>query len=498
MQLPQYLLAIDQGTTNSRAHLFNRHAHNIGSYQLPLKQFYPQEQWVEQSPLEMWENTINCCKAVLAQQQITVNQIAAIGITNQRETTILWHKKTGEPLYPAISWQDRRTADYCEQKNKNQQIASEIQEKTGLLLDPYFSATKISWILDHVPYAREQAEKGEILFGTVDTYLLWQLTKGQVHATDATNASRTLLFNIHTQKWDETLLNLFNIPQKILPVVHDSSSFFGKTHADIFGREIPITSVIGDQQAAVVGQVCFKPGMLKATYGTGGFIVLNTGKECIRSNHHLISTIVYRLNGESTYGLEGGFFSAGTIVKWLRDQLGLLHTASESEAIARSVTSTENVYLIPAFNGLGAPYWRPDVKAALVGLLQSTTKAHIVRAGLEAIAYQSRDLIEAFQRDFAAPITDLQVDGGMVANTWLLQFLADILNLKICRPRCIETTAMGAAFFAGLQLGWYQSLDEIATLWQADATFISQMTEEARTHLYANWQKAIKQLLQPS
>lgn len=491
----QYLLAIDQGTTNSRAHLFNRQGHNLGAHQLTLNESYTHEQWIEQSPVQMWENTLQCCKSVLAQQHINASQIAAIGITNQRETTILWHKHTGQPIYPAISWQDRRTADFCEQKNKEAKLVEYIQEKTGLLLDPYFSATKIAWILDHVPHARDLAEKGEILFGTVDSYLLWQLTKGAVHATDATNASRTLLFNIHTQAWDQTLLDLFHIPEKILPTVLDSSAFFGKTHPDLFGVSIPIMSMIGDQQAATVGQVCFQPGMLKATYGTGGFIVLNTGNTCVRSTHHLISTIAYRLNGKCTYALEGSFFSAGTIVKWFRDQLGLLQTAAESEALARSVTSTEGVYFIPAFNGLGAPYWRADVKAALLGVLQSTTKAHVVRSGLEAIAYQTRDLIEALQRDFAAPITTMQVDGGMVANGWLLQFLADILNINICRPRCIETTAMGAAFLAGLQLGWYQSLDEIAHLWQADASFTPQMNDATRTQLYASWQLAIKQLL---
>lgn len=489
-----YLLAIDQGTTSSRAIIFKREGVPVSQHQIDLKQFYPVPGWVEQDADEIWQNTVTCCREALRKARLNANQIAAIGISNQRETTILWDKKTGNPIAKAIVWQDRRTAQHCRELLQLP-IAATLQEKTGLLLDPYFSATKIMWLLDNVHHARELAEKGELAFGTIDTYLLWKLTQGKTHATDATNASRTLLFNIVTQEWDPEILKAFNIPEIILPKVLDSSADYGVCDESILGAAIPITGVAGDQQAATVGQACFHPGMVKSTYGTGCFMLMNTGSRLIHSNHQLLSTIAYRLEGKATYGLEGSIFSAGVTIKWLRDTLKLIKTAEETETLAKLVNDTDGVYLVPGFTGLGAPYWDPEARGALTGLTRNSGVAHIVRAALESVCYQSRDLLQAMRQDSETPLEILRVDGGMVVNNWLLQFLSDMLMLEVQRPACIETSALGAAYLAGLQVGVYQSLDEIAALWKMSATFKSEMASAKGEFLYAGWKKAVARVL---
>lgn len=492
--MSHYLLAIDQGTTNSRAIIFSPKGQPVSQHEIALTQHYPQDGWVEQDPEEMWNNTLECCRQALKKISLSAKEIAAIGISNQRETTLLWDRTTGKPIYPAIVWQDRRTADLCRKLAKK--ISSQrLMKKTGLLLDPYFSATKIMWILNHVPQARQRAERGDLAFGTVETFLLWHFTNGKSHATDATNASRTLLFNIHTQEWDKDLLTAFNIPNAILPTVLDNCAPFGETDKNFLGASIPITGMAGDQQAATVGQACFRSGMVKSTYGTGCFVLLNTGKKIIYSKHRLLSTIAYRLQGKVTYGLEGSIFCAGVIVKWLRDSLKIIKTAVETETLAKKVTDTGGVYLIPGFTGLGAPYWDPDARGAILGLTQNSKVEHIVRAALEAICYQTRDLLTAMNQDSTTPVKVLRVDGGMVANQWLLQFLADVLNVEVQRPHCIETTALGAAFLAGLQVGIYKSLEDIVHLWQTDVCFVPQMKTEQRKHLYAAWQKAVARVL---
>jgi len=489
-----YLLAIDQGTTNSRAIIFNQAGVPVSQHEIPLKQDFPHNGWVEQDPEEIVTNTIECCRETLKKANLSPKSIAAIGISNQRETTIIWHKTTGKPIYPAIVWQDRRTSDICEQYKKHP-IHQRILEKTGLLLDPYFSATKIKWILDHVKEAREQAERGELLFGTVDTYLLWKLTRGKVHATDATNASRTLLFDIQNQIWDKEILHAFNIPANLLPDVLDNAAHFGNMDASILGASIPITGMAGDQQAATVGQACFLPGMVKATYGTGCFMLLNTGSQFIQSKNKLLSTVAYRLENKVTYGLEGSIFSAGVIIKWLRDTLKMISTAAETETLAKNIPNTEGVYLVPAFTGLGAPYWDPLARGMLSGLTRNSGRAHIARAALESIGYQTYDLLEAITNDYQSSFSTLRVDGGMVANNWLLQFIADMLNVEVQRPHCIETSALGAAYLAGLQVGMYQSLDEIANKWQMNATFLPIISTSQRNELYQGWKRAIKKAL---
>lgn len=491
--MSSFILAIDQGTTSSRAMIFNREGKTIHQHQIELTQHFPQEGWVEHDPEEIWRSTLTCCRKAITDASLRPADIAAIGISNQRETTIIWDRKTGKPIYPAIVWQDRRTADYCQQLIQ-QGLNEKISQKTGLLLDPYFSATKIKWLLTHVPGARAKAIKGELAFGTIDTYLLWQLTGGKQHATDATNASRTLLFNIHTQTWDEELLTLFDIPPALLPTVMDNCADFGYTADHIFGYAIPITGMAGDQQAATVGQACFSPGMVKSTYGTGCFVLLNTGEIAVQSKNRLLTTIAYRINGKVTYGLEGSIFVAGAAVQWLRDSLHLIKTAAETQALAASVENTEGVYLIPAFTGLGAPYWDPQARGALLGLTRDTQIAHIVRATLEAVCYQTRDLMAATISDSQHDIQTLRVDGGMATNDWLLQFLADILNVTVERPRCTETSALGAAFLAGLGAGIYQSLTEISELWQADRHFTPHMSDERREQLYAGWCKAVARI----
>ncbi len=492
--MPQYLLAIDQGTTNSRAIIFTREGKPASQHELSLKQYYPHSGWVEQDPEEIWQNTLICCREAMKQINLLAKDIAAIGISNQRETTVIWNRKTGKPIYPAIVWQDRRTSDLCK-KLAQHKVNSQLTAKTGLLLDPYFSATKIMWLLEHVPGAREQAEKGDLAFGTLDTFLLWRLTQGKSHITDATNASRTLLFNIHTQQWDSEILAAFNIPSALLPTVLDNSAQFGETSKEHFGQPISITGMAGDQQAATVGQACFHPGMVKTTYGTGGFMLLNTGTKAIQSKNQLLATIAYRLEGKPIYGLEGSFFSAGTTVKWLRDSLKLIKSAAETETLAASIPDTGNLYLVPGFTGLGAPYWDPDARGAILGITRNSSIAEIVRAALEAVCYQTRDLLTAMHNDSDTLHEVMRVDGGMVTNKWLLQFLSDTLNIEVQRPACIETSALGAAFLAGLQIGIYQSLDEITELWQANAHFMPVMPSETRERLYTGWQQAVARVL---
>lgn len=489
-----YLLAIDQGTTSSRAIVFSKDSHIVASAQQEFQQHYPQEAWVEHEPNDIWQTVKASCEQVLRDAKVTASEIAGIGISVQRETTIVWNRSTGKPIYRAIVWQDRRTTDYCQQL-----IAAGhetmIQQMTGLLLDPYFSATKIHWLLENVPDARAQAERGELAFGTVDSYLIWQLTGGRVHATDASNASRTLLFNIHTQQWDEKLLKLFNIPRSLLPEVKDSSDDFGATTTALFGAAIPIAGVGGDQQCAAFGQACFEPGMVKSTYGTGCFLMLNTGSKVVQSKNRLLSTVAYRLHGKVTYALEGSIFIAGAAVQWLRDAAHLISNAKDTEAIASSIDSTDGVYLVPAFTGLGAPYWDPKARGAILGLTRDSGVAHIVRAALEAVCYQTRDLMTAMEADSKQPLTTLRVDGGMVKNDWLVQFLADILALKIERPTVVESSALGAVYLAGLQVGVYSSLKEIASLWQMEKTFKPKMLEQQREKLYNGWRDAVKRIL---
>lgn len=491
--MTHYLLAIDQGTTSSRAMVFSCKGEPVGSHQIDLQTFYPKEGWVEQDPQEIWQNTYRCCQEVLKKTGLTARDIAAIGLSNQRETTLLWDRKTGKPIYPAIVWQDRRTSELCQSLSRNP-LLTDIQQKTGLLLDPYFSATKIRWLLDTIPDAREKAEKGELVFGTVDTFLLWHLTGGKVHATDATNASRTLLFNIHTQQWDDVILQALTLPKNLLPDVLDSSAYFGDTDKNLFGDSIPIRGMAGDQQAATIGQACFTEGMVKSTYGTGCFMLLNTGAHALVSQHKLLTTVAYRLENKVTYGLEGSIFCAGATVKWLRDTLKIIQSAAETETLARSIQTTGGVYLVPAFTGLGVPYWRPDARGMISGLTRNSGVAEITRAALEAVAYQTNDLLHAMMKDGMTQFKTLRVDGGMVANNWLLQFLADMLNLKVQRAKCIETSALGAAYLAGLHAGVFQSLDDITALWQFDTQCDPMMSEIERDTLYDGWLKAVARI----
>ena len=491
--MADYLLAIDQGTTSSRSILFDRGGHVVQVAQREFAQHFPRDGWIEHDPQDIWQTVLHTCREVVEKSGVSLEAIAGIGITNQRETALLWDRSTGEPLYNAIVWQDRRTADYCRQMHE-QGHADFVQSRTGLLIDPYFSATKLVWLLDNVPGARERAERGELVFGTVDTFLLWLLTKGRVHATDATNASRTLLFNIHTQQWDEDLLALFSIPRNLLPQVRDSSDDFGTADAQWLGRELSIGGVVGDQQAALVGQACFEPGMGKSTYGTGCFMIVNTGDTPAVSRNRLLTTVAYRLKGKTTYAIEGSIFVAGAAVQWLRDGLKLFHEAAETEALAKQTRDGHSVYLVPAFTGLGAPHWDPKARGAIFGLTRDTGIAEIVAAGLQAVCYQTRDLQACMSDDMGVEPGTLRVDGGMVANSWLVQFLADMLGVQVDRPIVLETTALGAAYMAGLHFGWYRDLDEIAELWRCERTFIPAMPEAERERLYQGWLEAVKRV----
>lgn len=492
--MDDFILSIDQGTTSTRTIIFDKTGLRRAVHQIELKQHYPENGWIEHDPLEIWQATLACCREVIPKVGIRPGNISAIGISNQRETTVIWDKHTGKPVYNAIVWQDRRTADYCEKLAADERIKKIIRDKTGLCIDPYFCATKIKWLLDHVSGLRDFAEKGSVLFGTVDSFLLWNLTGGKVHATDATNASRTLLFNIHTQQWDDELLEIFGIPKAILPEVKDCATRFGVTDSSLLGTDIPITGMAGDQQAAMIGQACFKKGMIKSTYGTGCFVVLNTGDEVVHSTQNLLTTVAYRLDGDVTYALEGSIFIAGAAIQWLRDALHLFKNSSETEELARSVPSTQGVYLVPAFTGLGAPYWDPMARGAILGLTRDTGIAQIVRAALEAVCYQTNDLLAAFHSDYSGDLDTLRVDGGMMANGWLTQFLSDILNLPVERPVCIETSALGAAYLAGLGAGLYQSLDEIVVNWQADLCCHPSMDQQLRHQLLAGWTESIQRV----
>lgn len=490
MSQTQYLLAIDQGTTSSRAMVFDKAGNIVSTAQQEFAQHYPTDGWVEHDPADLWNTVLTVTRDAMSKAEgHKKGAIAAIGITNQRETTLVWNRETGEPLYNAIVWQDRRTADRCNQLRK-EGFEQSVREKTGLLLDPYFSATKIAWILDKVEGARALAERGALAFGTVDCYLIWKLTGGSVHATDVTNASRTSLFNIHTQKWDDELLNRFRVPLSMMPDVRDCAADFGYTQADLFGRSIPIAGVAGDQQAAAIGQACFTPGSIKSTYGTGCFVLVNTGDKAVLSQNNLLTTIGYRINGKTSYAIEGSIFIAGAGVQWLRDELKLIKNAAETEALARSLTDNGGVYLVPAFTGLGAPHWDPDARGALYGLTRGSGKAHIARAALEAVVYQTADLLTAMKAD-GANATILRVDGGMVLNDWAMQFLSDVLNIDVERPVVMETTALGAACLAGLHIGIYDKLDDISALWQSDHKFSAKMDKTERTRLMDGWQKAV-------
>ena len=485
----QYILSIDQGTTSSRAMLFDENGHAAFTAQQEFTQHFPKDGWVEHNAEEIWVTTLGVVREALQKAAAEEREIAAIGITNQRETTVVWDRASGEPVYNAIVWQDRRTADYCETL-RQMRCEARVTAKTGLLLDPYFSGTKVNWILENVDGARARAEKGELAFGTIDSFLIWRLTGGKSHATDATNASRTLMFNIHEQAWDSELLEMLSVPESLLPEVLDCAADFGTTSKALLGVEIPIAGVAGDQQAALIGQACFKPGMIKSTYGTGCFMVLNTGTQALTSNNKLLTTVAYRLNGETTYALEGSIFVAGAAVQWLRDGLGIIESAHQTEEMAASLESNNGVYMVPAFTGLGAPHWDPEARGAIFGITRDTGPAELVRATLESVCYQTFDLLEAKRRDGLTP-TRLRVDGGMVQNNWLCQFLADVLGIVVERPRQTETTALGVAYLAGLQIGMFSSIDDIAAHWQAEQEFDPTMENNARNLLLADWHEAV-------
>ena len=487
--MPAFILAIDQGTTSSRAIMFNEASEILAVAQQEFPQHFPQDGWVEHDPEDIWSSTLAVTRQAIAKAGIDAAQVTAIGITNQRETTVIWDRVTGEPIHNAIVWQDRRTADYCETQ-RAAGLETLVTAKTGLLLDPYFSATKVKWLLDNVAGARVRAERGELAFGTIDSFLLWRLTGGQSHKTDATNASRTMLFNIHDQTWDADLLAELDIPAALLPQVEDSAADFGMTQASLFGAAIPIAGMAGDQQAALIGQCCFEDGMTKSTYGTGCFVIMNTGSLAVKSTSKLLTTVAYRLNGRVTYGLEGSIFIAGAAVQWLRDGLGLIKHAAETEAIATAHPDARGVYLVPAFTGLGAPYWDANARGAILGLTRDTGIADIVTATLQSVCYQTRDLMDAMAGDGVKP-TALRVDGGMVANDWIAQSLADLVRIPVVRPRVTETTALGAAYLAGLQAGVFASTSVLATQWRQEQEFVPQMPEAQSIALYDGWQAAV-------
>ena len=488
--MEKFILAIDQGTTSSRAIIFDKGGNIKSVAQKEFTQFFPHPGWVEHDAHEIWSSQASVIIEAITKADLNAESIAAIGITNQRETTIIWDKETGQPIYNAIVWQDRRTSDYCSElkANGHEEI---IKEKTGLLLDAYFSGTKIKWILDNVAGAREKAEDGKLLFGTVDSWLVWKLTNGKTHITDITNASRTLLFNIHSKEWDDELLSLLDIPKAILPEVKSSSEVYADTSSEITSSPIPIAGIAGDQQSALFGQMCTKPGMLKNTYGTGGFLMLNTGEKPIESKNNLLTTIAWEINGKTTYALEGSIFISGAVVQWLRDGLGIIKSSAEIEELANTVPDNGGVYLVPAFVGLGAPYWDQFARGTITGITRGTTSAHIARAALEAIAYQTNDVLKAMESDSGINVTELRVDGGATANNLLMQFQADILGIPLVRPKIPETTALGVAYLAGLAVGFWDSLDDISTQWAIDKKFEPQMDSTEINKLLVNWDKTI-------
>jgi len=487
------ILAIDQGTTSSRAIAFDAGGRPVASAQQEFKQLYPAAGWVEHDPEDIWSSTLAVSRETFKQAEGAGFEVAAIGITNQRETTLIWDRATGKPIHNAIVWQDRRTADRCAALKK-QGHEADVTARTGLLLDPYFSGTKAGWLLDRDDHLRTRAQAGDLAFGTVDSFLMYRLTGGTRHVTDVTNASRTLLFNIHETRWDPVLCSLFGVPEACLPEVLDCAAPFGMTAPDLFGREIPVAGIAGDQQAAAIGQACFAPGTIKSTYGTGCFLILNTGEQPVASRNRLLTTICYRLDGRTTYAIEGAIFNAGTTIQWLRDGLGVIRSASESEGLARGLDGNRGVYLVPAFTGLGAPYWDPGARGALIGLTRDTGPAELARAALESVGYQTHDLFAAMAEDGVAPTT-LRVDGGMVANDWMVQFLADVLSVPVDRPQVTETTALGAAYCAGLQVGLYDSLAAIEGQWQVDRRFEPTLETKARDGLLAGWKDAVRRVM---
>jgi|TARA_Y100000310_G_scaffold326084_1_gene390493 glycerol kinase len=487
------ILAIDQGTTSTKAIAFSVNGKKLFSSQLEFKQYFPKNGWVEHNPNEIWQKTLKVIKNVTKKCARKKIKILTIGITNQRETTVLWDKTNGKPVYNAIVWQDRRTEEICK-KLRKQNKETTIFNKTGLLIDPYFSGTKIKWIIDNVPIARKLMHKKQLLFGTIDSFLIWRLTKGKVHATDATNASRTMIYNISSNKWDDAILKLFKIQKHILPEVKDCADDFGSTHPSITGKSIPITGVVGDQQAATIGQCCFEPGSLKSTYGTGAFVLLNTGTKKIYSKNRLLTTIAYRIKGKTTYAMEGSIFIAGAGVQWLRDKMKFVAKASETERIVKSLKDNKNVYLVPAFTGLGAPYWNANARGILSGLTRDTGPKEIIRAIVESVAYQTYDLFEAMKHDGLRPKI-VKVDGGMVINNWFSQFLSNVVNVKVLRPKVQETTALGAAFMAGLKIGVYKSLKDVSKKWSLDKKFTPNMKNKIRKPLINGWSVAIKRTL---
>ena len=490
MQRAQYILALDQGTTSSRAILFDRAGTIHAIAQKALTPLFPQPGWVEQDANEMWSSQAAVMTEVLARAGLSSTDVIALGITNQRETTIVWDRETGQPIYPAIVWQDRRTTLLCNTL-KQQGLETFFRDKTGLVIDPYFSGTKIRWILDNIPNARHRAEAGRLAFGTVDSWLVWKLTQGKKHITDVTNASRTLLFNIRAGEWDRELLEALDIPRQLLPEVHSSSEVYAETSTDLLATAVPIGGIAGDQHAALFGQMCTTPGMVKNTYGTGCFMLMQTGESPVASRNNLLTTVAWCVDNRTQYALEGSVFIAGAVVQWLRDGLGIITSSSEVEALAASVPGTDGVYLVPAFSGLGAPHWDPYARGALLGLTRGSTAAHIARAALESIAYQSMDVLTAMEADAGIRLTQLRVDGGATVNNLLMQFQADILGVPVVRPKIAETTALGAAYLAGLAVGYWKDPGEIATQWQIDHVFEPALSQERREELRAGWTKAL-------
>jgi glycerol kinase len=491
LAMSQYILAFDQGTTSSRAIVFNHSGSIQAVAQKEFTQIFPQPGWVEHDANEIWSTQLGVAAEAVTQSGLTVRDIAAIGITNQRETTVVWDRQTGMPVYNAIVWQDRRTAHYCDEL-KMQGHLKTVQSKTGLIIDAYFSATKLKWILDNVAGARDKAVNGDLCFGTIDTWLLWKLTNGTVHATDVSNASRTMLFNIHSLSWDDELLQLMDIPKNVLPQVRSSSEVYGHTQNILTAHNIPIAGIAGDQQAALFGQMCTEPGMVKNTYGTGCFMLMNTGEQPVLSSNNLLTTIAWQVNGKTKYALEGSVFIAGAVVQWLRDGLHLVRSSAEIEGLAKQVADNGGVYLVPAFAGLGAPYWNQHARGTIVGITRGTTSAHFARAALESIAYQTMDVVNAMQADAGVAVKELRVDGGATGNNLLMQFQSDILNTTVIRPKITETTALGAAYLAGLAVGFWNDMEEIQKQWQVDTVFTPCIDEAKRDLLAANWAKAIR------
>ncbi|MFO7577840.1 MAG: glycerol kinase GlpK [Pelovirga sp.] len=494
---PGYILAIDQGTTSTRAMIFSSGGECAIVAQQELRQIYPADGWVEHDPEEIWQAVVQVCRQALAQAEQQDIRVTGIGITNQRETTLVWDRATGAPIYNAIVWQDRRTAEFCDALRRTVG-EDDVASATGLLLDPYFSATKLRWILDQVPGARRRAAAGELAFGTVDSFLLWRLSGGRVHATDITNASRTLLFNIHTRQWDEELLELFGIPAPLLPEVMDCTADFATTPGALFGKPLPVGGVAGDQQAAAIGQGCLEPGMIKSTYGTGCFVLLNTGENACHSRHRLLTTIAYQVGGKTSYALEGSIFVAGAAVQWLRDGLKLIRSSAEIERLVTSIPSNRGVYMVPAFTGLGAPHWDPRARGAIFGLTRDTGIAEIARATLESVGYQTYDLMTAMRGDVAAGAWTLRVDGGMAENNWFLQFIADLLDVPVERPRVTETTALGAAWLAAVHFGLLPSLAAASRQWQLEASFHAQCDTQQREELLRGWKHAVARVVSPA